>query len=96
MKSPKLRNSARGMDCTLNIAGVCNYNPETVVLCHINVDGSVMGGKSPDYSACFGCSSCHAHLDQKRLDSADELFYTRRGLVRTFGKWIDMGLVKIG
>lgn len=96
MKNLKLRNSARLQDCTLNISGVCNYNPETTVLCHINVDGGAMGGKSPDYSAVFGCSDCHAHLDQKKLNSEDELFYTRRALLRTWAKWIDMGLVKIG
>ena len=26
-----IRNAAKGEQCTLNIAGVCNYNPETVV-----------------------------------------------------------------
>lgn len=70
MKSSKpkmtpIRKAARGEDCTLLIPGVCNFNPETVVLCHSNVleDGKGMGLKAPDTEACFGCSSCHDILD---------------------------------
>ena len=29
-----IRKAAKGEECTLNIAGVCSYDPETVVLCH--------------------------------------------------------------
>lgn len=96
MKSNKLRKSAKGQDCTMNVAGICNYNPETVVLAHINTDGAIMGGKSPDYSACFACCDCHAWLDLNKGSEEDRLFYTRRAMVRTWGKWIDMGLVKVG
>ncbi len=47
------------------IVGVCNRNPETVVLCHSNAlaDGKGMGLKAPDTEAAFGCSSCHDVLD---------------------------------
>ncbi|MBY0239679.1 MAG: DUF1364 domain-containing protein, partial [Burkholderiaceae bacterium] len=31
-----IRRAAQGQDCTLQLAGVCNYNPETTVLCHSN------------------------------------------------------------
>jgi hypothetical protein len=79
----------------MNVAGVCNYRPETVVLCHVNVDGSAMGGKSHDISACFGCSDCHAWLDQNKGSEEDRLFYTRRAMVRTWAKWIDMGVIKL-
>ena len=33
-----IRKAARGEECTLNIAGVCSYDPETVVLCHFPSD----------------------------------------------------------
>ena len=34
-----IRKAARGEECTLNIAGVCSYDPETVVLCHYRMAG---------------------------------------------------------
>lgn len=94
MKSNKLRNSARGQECTMHVVGVCNYDPDTTVLAHINTDGSIMGGKAPDYSACFCCSDCHAWLDQNKGSEEDRLFYTRRAMVRTWGKWFEQGVIK--
>lgn len=69
-KGPKMtpiRKAARGQDCTLRIPGVCNYNPETTVLCHspFLISGRGMGLKAPDSDACFGCSSCHDRLDRR-------------------------------
>ena len=49
-----IRKAAKGEECTLNIAGVCSYDPETVVLCHFPSDSHGIGFKSPDVSA--GCS----------------------------------------
>jgi len=59
------RKAARGQNCTLRIQGVCNHNPDTVVLCHSNriEHGKGMGIKADDKYACFGCSACHAVLD---------------------------------
>ncbi|MBY0241827.1 MAG: DUF1364 domain-containing protein, partial [Burkholderiaceae bacterium] len=50
------------------LAGVCNYNPETTVLCHSNflADGKGMGLKAPDDRAAFGCAACHDVLDGRR------------------------------
>ncbi len=96
IKSKKLRNSARGQNCTMNVANVCSYNSETVVLAHVNVDGGSIGGKSDDRSACFACYECHTWLDQLKGSTEDVLFYTRRAMVRTMIIWIDMGVVKIG
>ncbi len=39
----KLRKSVRGWDCTVRINGVCNFNPDTTVLAHLN--GAGMGMK---------------------------------------------------
>ena len=92
-KSEKLRQSAKGKDCTLRIAGVCNYDNHTTVLAHINTDFGKMGGKTDDYSACFACSSCHTNLDTNKLSSNDALFYTRRALVRTWRIWWKEGFI---
>lgn len=70
-KGPRMtpiRKAARGQDCTLRIPGVCNFDPDTTVLCHSNnlADGKGMGLKAPDTEACFGCSACHDVLDGRR------------------------------
>jgi hypothetical protein len=66
----KLRRSARGKMCTLQIHPHCNSNPDTVVLCHI---GSVSKGialKSHDHFGVYGCSDCHDVIDgRKKQDS---------------------------
>jgi len=61
----KIRQSARMEECTLRFPGVCNFNPETTVLCHspLYEDGKSMGKKAPDDKAAYGCSSCHDVLD---------------------------------
>lgn len=92
--SPKLLKAAKGQECTLNTAK-CNYDAETTVPAHINVDGGCMGGKTDDFSIAFACSECHAQIDGKKLTQEDELFYTRRGLVRTWKKLIEMGMINI-
>lgn len=61
--SKKMRASAKGQQCTLRLAG-CNRNPETTVLCHINIKGrSGIGQKPNDNEACYGCSHCHDVID---------------------------------
>lgn len=69
-KGPRMtpiRKAARGQDCTLRIPGVCNFNPETTVLCHSPFleSGRGMGLKAPDTEACFGCCNCHDILDRR-------------------------------
>ncbi|GKX50589.1 DUF1364 domain-containing protein [Budvicia aquatica] len=66
MRSSKLRNSAKGQLCTLQIPGICNHNPETVVLCHLPSENHGMGYKSDDFWAVYGCSSCHDVIDGRR------------------------------
>ena len=59
----KIRASAKGETCTLMIPGVCNFNPETVVLCHAPHPDKGTGIKGPDTWAAYGCSDCHAEMD---------------------------------
>lgn len=91
-----LRRSARGQNCTLNVAGVCNYNPETVVLCHLDSEFKGIGKKSPDHFAVYGCHDCHAWLDQHKGSQEDRLFYSLRALGRTHNQMIKDGVLKIG
>jgi Protein of unknown function (DUF1364) len=56
-----LRKSAKGQQCQVRIINVCNWNPETVVLAHLN--GAGIGRKDSDLFGCYCCSSCHAWLD---------------------------------
>ena len=97
-KYQKLRDSARGEDCTLQIHPYCNGNPETTVLCHLP-SGSGMGQKSPDWFAVYACSSCHDVIDGRSrhndIDNIDILYYGRQALFRTWDRMLEKGLIKI-
>ena len=100
MKTPKrIMNAARGENCTFQIPGVCNHDPETVVACHLP-DGS--GGSNRltgPLSIAFGCSNCHDFIDSRvhvsGFDDADRQFFMRRGMMRTINRLIEMELVRI-
>lgn len=94
--SNRLRESARGQDCTLRIIGVCNFDSSTTVLAHLPCGQKGMGMKGPDVIAVFACSACHDRLDARTssapaVTGADML----RALAETQLKWIDMGLLTV-
>lgn len=93
--SSKLRNSARGQKCTLCIPGICNNDPETTVLAHLASETKAMGTKSHDFFAVFSCDQCHYHLDNNRLSELDRLYFSLRGLVRTWEIWVASGHIII-
>jgi|TARA_R110000737_G_scaffold56779_1_gene81571 hypothetical protein len=95
IKSNALRQSARDQACTFQIPKICNHNKETTVLAHIQTEGGIMGGKADDFSAAFACFSCHVHLDQHKMRYEDELFFTRRAMVRTIAYWVEQGLISV-
>ena len=92
----KIRKSAKGQDCTLQIYPYCNGNPETVVLCHLPSQDKGMGIKSPDWWAAYGCSTCHDIIDGRlqtdlgHMVIADCMY---RGLFRTQKILIEKGLL---
>lgn len=99
MKTPKnIMDAAKGEPCTLNISGVCNYDAQTVVVCHLP-DGTGASSKlCGPLSIAFGCSNCHNVIDRRvpsRVSSEDREFYMRRGMMRTINRLIKKGLVKI-
>lgn len=82
-KTTKIRQSARGEDCTINLEGVCNYDPQTTVWAHSNrfADGKGMGRKADDANGAYACHSCHAVYDRQMkrpdhlsLDDVEEAF----------------------
>jgi hypothetical protein len=79
----KIRQSARGEDCTINLPGVCNYNPETSVWAHSNryEHGKGMGLKAKDEHGAYACYDCHMVYDRQKkrpehlsLDNVEEAF----------------------
>lgn len=103
IKSQKLRDSAKGQECTLQIPKVCKHDPDTTVLCHFPDDTGTgsMAGKSDDTCAGFGCYDCHKLIDnladffKSGRPEADYWWFIHRSMVRTQRKWIEMGLVTI-
>lgn len=99
-KMTPIRRAARDQDCTLQLLGVCNGDPATVVLCHSNslADGKGMGLKAPDTAACFGCSSCHDVLDGRAprpegMTAADVDSHFRFAVERTHAILRQEGLI---
>ena len=80
--SVKLRQEANGRQCTVRLPGICNRNPETTVLAHMNeksMFGVGMGQKVDDLFACFACSDCHDAIDHRvKTEYTREELYTER------------------
>ena len=94
----KYRKAARGQDCTFNIPGVCNYDNDTVVLCHLDSETKGMGMKANDISSADGCSACHDVIDSRVPCNfnPDELEGEKlRALEETQGKLFEKGLLNV-
>lgn len=85
-----LRKSANGKDCMVRLPQICNFNPETTVLAHIN--GAGMGQKMPDFLGAWCCSNCHEVLDggmpegvrfTERMSNDEKRLAHLDGVVRT-------------
>jgi len=88
----KIQKSARNQECTLNIAGVCNYDTDTTVLCHIgfgdnNTIGSGKRIRPGERNAVYGCSACHDFIG-----SGNDYYYIARALVRTAEARDELGI----
>lgn len=96
-KASKIRQSARDEQCTVMVPGVCNGNPETTVLAHLN--GAGMGAKDGDQFGAYACSECHSWLDggyakHHDRDTRDLLHY--RGIIKTQRILFEKGLLLVG
>ncbi len=101
MKSQKIRNSARGEECTFNVVGICNYNPETTVLAHLQLKGhGIMAGKAHDLSSCYACSDCHDYLDRRngRDKSPEQQYrneYMLKAHINTIIRMQEKGIISV-
>ena len=80
---PNLRKEAKGRECQVR-SPVCNGNPETVVLAHLN--GAGMGRKHDDALGAWCCGASHTWLDggDAKTHSKDERdLYHLWGMART-------------
>ena len=90
--------AAQGEQCTLQIAGVCCHDAETVVACHLPNGSGGSNRLTGPLSIAFGCHKCHHLIDHPNdlvLPRADREFYMRRGMMRTLNRLIELELVKV-
>lgn len=98
IRSKKITQSARGEDCTLNILGVCNHNPETTVAAHVSDGKRGVALKASDTSICFACSACHDVIDRRvhcEEFASREHWYLLRAVQRTIARLFELGVVKV-
>ena len=98
----KIRNSARGEQCTVRYWWINYHNPETVVFAHSNKQkhGKGMGLKAKDEFGAYACYRCHAIYDGLESrpkgitkEYVDELF--EKGMELTRQKLIQKGLINV-
>lgn len=96
----KIRNAARGQQCTLQLFPYCTLNPETVVFCHMDSPDNGIGLKASfDFWGAFGCYACHqiadgAHL-VKDITPEEILEAKLRAIYRTQKILFEMGIFQI-
>mgnify|MGYP000221095338 CR=1 FL=1 len=90
---PKIRQSARGQECTIRIPGTCNGNPETTVWCHAPSPVKGMGNKGDDHWGAYGCSSCHIAIDEWHVKDPHK--YWLEAIRRSQKILIELGLLKV-
>jgi len=99
MSQNRITKAARGRDCMVRIPGICNGNPETVVLAHYRLAGTCGTGYKPnDLQGAWACDGCHSAIDgRSKTDfTQDELrLMHAEGCFRTLDTLVREGLVKL-
>ncbi|OBX05744.1 phage protein [Gallibacterium genomosp. 3] len=81
-----LRKEAKGRECQVRLPGICNHNPETVVLAHFRMAGiNGVGMKPDDMFGAWACSSCHDEIDRRtrKMDYEFVRLAHAEGVIRT-------------
>ncbi len=67
VRGRRIRESARGEDCSIRMIGVCNHDSATTVWSHWPglAGGRGMGLKSNDLCGAYACSACHDVVDMR-------------------------------
>jgi len=89
IRSKKIKASARGEECTMEIEGVCSYNPETVVFAHCDDTrwGKGTAIKNDDWNGFYSCSQCHSVYDghvKSEYSKEDLDWYFNKAFLQTF------------
>jgi hypothetical protein len=92
----KITKSAKGEECQIRIGGVCCFDLEKTVFCHLG--GAGLAIKSSDIHGAYGCYDCHAAIDGGLKTSFSKLelnlwFYD--AVIRTQLILLEKGLIKI-
>ena len=97
IRSAKLREAARGEECTLQIFGCCVGGTETTVLAHLHDESFGRGQKADDTSAVFACFGCHDEIDgrTRKTGGADLTWYKLRALQRTIRRLVERGVLSV-
>jgi hypothetical protein len=81
----------------VRLTGICNHDPNTVVLAHIRMMGiSGMGLKADDLLGAWACSSCHDAIDRRSHTDLDRDFVKLahlEGVMRTIAQLRKEGLI---
>lgn len=100
IRSKKITESAKGKPCTMNIVGVCSYDPRTVVFAHFPDESHGMSRKSDDCSGGYACNSCHGVLDGRapwpETEKEHKEWYMRRSQTRTVRMMIQSQVLTFG
>ncbi len=89
---------ARGQPCMIRLDGICNNDPATVVSCHSNEaeHGHGKSIKAHDVFCAWGCSACHAEIDQgHRLNRAAKREAMRIARERTWFAMWQLGMLQV-
>lgn len=96
----KIRQSARGQNCTVRLPTICSHDAETTVYAHLSGVrfGHGVGRKVSDLHGAWCCSACHDALDgrTKTVFYKDDLKLAHlEAVIETQLKLLEMGLIKI-
>ena len=95
-KQDKYTKSAKGQPCQVRIPSVCNHNPKTTVLAHLN--GAGMAFKHLSIHGAYACSACHTWLDggyTKETDRAMRDLWHLEAVIRTQTIMVNEGILKL-
>lgn len=94
-RNPKLRELARGEQCTVGLPG-CTCHPDTTVWAHTNTlsDQKGMGYKGHDSQGFFAGHCCHAMIDQPSgrsgLSEEEKKHYVKLAQTKTTLRLMDI------
>lgn len=86
MSKVNYRKEAKGRECQVRLPGICNGNPETVVLAHYRMAGlNGTGIKPDDIFGAWCCSACHDECDRRTriMDNEYVRLAHAEGVMRT-------------